>query len=242
MVSTPADLLRNMAGSDYTHVDRAVALLWLYNRQDASPVRGAKDLARTIESAGYARQNVSRLGRYLGEDPRVVRREDGFRINAEAEPSLDQEFVGLVGPTRPATSSSVLPAGLFLNTRGYLENVVEQANAAYDNALFDCCAVMLRRIAETLIIEVYENEGRDSEIQDQDGNFLFFSKLLKHVQDDNQLNLSRNTIAGLKDFKRLGDLSAHNRRYNAREDDIDRIRDGLRTAAEELLYLADIKR
>lgn len=237
----PEELLTNMTGGDWKHVDRAIALLWWYAHTGTGAVRDPKDLAATIEKAGYAQQNAARLGKYLASDPRVVKREDGFRINVEKRQSLEAEFAGLAGPIRSPATDSVLPSGMFLNTRGYLENVVEQVNAAYDNALFDCCAVMLRRVAETLIIEVYEHEEREHEIKNDNGNYYFFSRLLNHVENDSKLNLSRNTISGLKDFKRLGDLSAHNRRYNARQDDIDRVRDGLREAAEELLYKAGIK-
>jgi hypothetical protein len=46
-------------------------------------------------------------------------------------------------------------------------------------------------------------------------------------------------MKGLRDLKQIGDLSAHNRRFNARQNDIDRVRDGLRVAAEELLPWRD---
>jgi len=64
------------------------------------------------------------------------------------------------------------------------------------------------------------------------------SGMLAKVESGGAISLSRNGIQGLKDFKRLGDLSAHNRRFNARKDDIDRVRDGLRVASEELLKVA----
>ena len=51
------------------------------------------------------------------------------------------------------------------------------------------------------------------------GNFMMFSGLLAHLEADTKINLSRNAKAGLKAFKRLGDLSAHNRRFNAELDD-----------------------
>jgi hypothetical protein len=43
--------------------------------------------------------------------------------------------------------------------------VVEQINKSYDIELWDCCAVMCRRLLETLIIEVYEKLGRANEIK-----------------------------------------------------------------------------
>ena len=39
---------------------------------------------------------------------------------------------------------------------------------------------------------------------------------------------------------KLGDLSAHNRRFCAREDDIQRIRDSIRVAAEDLLHIVGL--
>jgi hypothetical protein len=99
---------------------------------------------------------------------------------------------------------------------------------------------MCRRLAETLIIEAYEAKGREAELKGPDGNFLMFAGMLEVVENDKNLGIGRISLKGLKDFKRLGDLSAHNRRYNARRDDLDRVRDGLRVAAEELLNIAGL--
>jgi hypothetical protein len=100
---------------------------------------------------------------------------------------------------------------------------------------------MCRRLAETLLIEVYEAKGRAAEIKGSDGHFLMFAPLLAFFERDNSIHASRNAIKGLRDFKQLGDLSAHNRRFNAHMNDIDRIRDGLRIAAGELLEMAGLK-
>jgi hypothetical protein len=129
---------------------------------------------------------------------------------------------------------------LVVGTRQYIERVVLQLNASYDAGLFDCCAVMCRRLLETLIIEVYEAVGRAEELKAGDSHFMMFAGLLTKLENDKNLNLGRNSMQGLRDFKTLGDLSAHNRRFNARLDDIDRVRAGLRVATEELLNLADL--
>ncbi len=99
---------------------------------------------------------------------------------------------------------------------------------------------MCRRLLETLIIEVYEAKERAIEIKGSDGHFLMFAGLLAFLERDSKVNLSRNTIKGLRDVKALGDLAAHNRRFVASRDDIDRIRDGLRIASGELLALAGL--
>jgi hypothetical protein len=119
--------------------------------------------------------------------------------------------------------------------------VVYQLNASGTFGLYDCCAVTCRRLFETLIIEVYEAAGRAVELKGADGNFKMFSGLLAQIETDPAFHLGRNAKRGLVAFKTLGDLSAHNRRFNAGQDDIDRVRDDLRVAAEELLHLAKFK-
>lgn len=136
--------------------------------------------------------------------------------------------------------NGILDPDLFSKTRGYIVKVVAQINLSYDYGLYDCCAVMCRRLLETLIIEVYEYKEIQIEIKDSDNNYLMFSGLLTKIENQTYFHIARNALKGLKDFKTLGDLSAHNRRFNARKTDITPILEGLRIAAEELLHLANL--
>jgi hypothetical protein len=240
-MDTPKEFLKKLTGSQFNHVDRAVAVLWLYELSGSEEARAVTELASEIEAAGYARQNATRLATQLNRDRRVVKKGRRYKVNIESMEALEREFGPFLGPRLPAPTDSVLPFELFFDTRTYLEKVVRQANAAYDAALYDCCAVMLRRTMETLIIEVYEQDGREAELKGSDGNYLFLSGLVNYVKADKAITLSRNTLKALDDAKRLGDLSAHNRRYNAVKDDIDRVRDGIRTAAQELLVAAGMR-
>jgi hypothetical protein len=170
----------------------------------------------------------------------VARRAEGWQL---LEPGFGVlKDAGLDLEARPVAkpSDSLLPRELFLNTRPYIERVVFQINGSYDHGLYDCCAVMCRRLGETLIIELYESQGRAKEIKGADENFLMLSGLLGVLNRDNTIHLGRNAKRGLNGLKDLGDKSAHNRRFNAREPDIDSIKSDLRTAAEELLHLAKL--
>jgi hypothetical protein len=100
---------------------------------------------------------------------------------------------------------------------------------------------MCRRLLETLIIETYESLGRSLEIKGSDGQFMMLNGLITFLEREKSFNLGRSAMKGLKDFKQLGDLSAHNRRFNALRNDIDRVRDGLRIASEELLHLSGLR-
>jgi hypothetical protein len=144
-------------------------------------------------------------------------------------------------PMRPE-SEGVLPADLTVNTRGYLDIVTKQINGTYERGWYDACAVMMRRLLETLIIEAFETHGIAAAIKhQQSGDFLPLADLVGATLQESSWNLGRNSKKALPKLKKLGDLSAHSRRYNARRDDVDRIREDFRLVCEELLYVAGLK-
>jgi hypothetical protein len=236
------DFFRRIDGDKLTTVERALALLWWVGREDPAAGLRAREVCEILERNGHPKQNASRLQTNLEKSRATAKAgTDCWRLHPRSRKDLGKTFSGVATARAvPVASDSVLPRELFDSTRGYLERVVHQLNASYDNGLFDCCTVMCRRALETLLIEVYEAAGRANEVKDADGHFFMFSGLLSHFEKDSSYHPGRNALKGLRDFKALGDLSAHNRRFNARKDDIDRVRDGLRVAAEELLNLAGL--
>lgn len=242
MPASPTEFLHRVTESGATNIEAAIALLWWHGKDDHNAERTPRQLASEMEAAGFSKQNVSRLRSQLENDRRIAKGGSGsFRIRIRSRAVLNEKFFALVGERPVPKSSAVLPRGMFSGTRGYIERVVDQINASFEYSLFDCCAVMCRRLLETLIIEAYESVGEEDSLKDADGNFLALSGMLAVVDAGKQISLSRNGLKGLRDFKKLGDLSAHNRRFNARIDDIERIRDGMRVACEELLHLARLK-
>lgn len=226
---------------DLTILDRAIYLLWFLGRIDKADLGTVTQLADVMARHGYPRPNVTRLRTQLKADRRTFCSGAYWLLTPRARRELDTELEAKLKLARKIPhTNSVLPRELFAGTRSYLEKVVFQINASYDLELYDCCAVMCRRLLETLIIEVYEDCGRDSEIKTQNGNFFLLAELFAHIEKDNKFNISRNAKSGLRDFKRLGDLSAHNRRHNAVRNDIDRVRDGIRIAAGELAVMAGL--
>jgi len=221
-------------------LERAVGLIWLASRVDHAAGLTPREICDLDHEAGHPAVNVPRLSEQLGRDRRVSQSKGRWRVRPQARKDLDDQYSFAVEPLPPPPSDSVLSRALFDGTRGYLEKVVDQINKSYDAQLWDCCAVMGRRLLETLIIEVYEHDRRSDEIKGPDGNFKMFNGLIDHILSDRNYNLSRNTVEGLKEQKRLGDLSAHNRRYNAQPNDIKKNSGDLRVAAEELLHLSGL--
>jgi hypothetical protein len=228
----------------FTGADRARAILWWVGRSDSGIGMTTAEICAIIERSGHPKQNASRLNSQLASDKRRIHRVPGskaWRLNPRGRAELDGNYELVAeGPRIPKASDAVLTRTLFNNTRGYIENVVRQINASYDAGLYDCCAVMCRRLLETLIIEVYEHVGRAVDIKGNDGHFFMFADLLRTISKDAAFNISRNAQRGLEDFKKLGDLSAHNRRFNAHKSDIEQIQSGLRISSEELLHLAGL--
>lgn len=237
----PLPFLRTLADLDLTHQERAVALLWLYNREDPQKQLTVREILLDFEAAGYTRPHPTRLDRALRNDRRVISARGRFRVNVRAMADLTATYGPHTEPAPPPPTDSVVAAALFGPARRtYIHKIVYQVNASYDATLYDCTAVMIRRLVETLIIELYEAKQREAELKDGDGNYKMLAGLLGVVDADATLNLSRNTKQGLRSLKRLGDLSAHSRTYTARKTDIDPIKADLRVVAEELLHLAGL--
>ena len=141
-----------------------------------------------------------------------------------------------------ARTQQVVPLFLVIETRGYLERIANQVNGCYEQGWYDACAVMIRRLVETLLIEAFERHGIVSAIKDKKGNFLPLEEIIaRAVSETGKWNLSRDVKRALPKIKQLGDRSAHSRRFNARRLDIDKIIDDLRLTVEELLYIAGLR-
>jgi hypothetical protein len=140
-----------------------------------------------------------------------------------------------------AESQQVIALSVVRGTRGYIEKVTNQINGTYEHGLFDACAVMIRRLVETLIIEAFERNGIATRIQSPNGDFLPLKDLVSLTLGEQSWNLTRNTKNGLPKLKSVGDLSAHSRRYVAHRRDIQRIMGDLRVVVQELVYLARLK-
>lgn len=88
-------------------------------------------------------------------------------IHAELSNELKPPEEGLHAKTQPVINMS-----LVRGTRGYIERIANQVNGAYENGWYDAAAVMLRRLIETLIIEVFEKHAISDRIKNGAGDFF----------------------------------------------------------------------
>lgn len=161
-----------------------------------------------------------------------------------AAKALDVEIRKELGPPDEgllAGTQTVIPRSVVRGTRGYIEKVANQTNGCYENGWYDACAVMARRLIETLIIEVYEKHGLANKIQNTSGDFLYLGDLIARCLSEPTWNLSRNCKQALPKLKDVGDKSAHSRRFVAQRGDIDPLLSDIRLVVQEFLFLSGLK-
>jgi hypothetical protein len=157
-------------------------------------------------------------------------------IQADVANELGSPEEGL----RSATQS-VIPLSVVRGTRGYIERVSNQVNGAYENGWYDACAVMIRRVLETLIIEAFEHHNLAAKIKNPAGDFFYLKDLIDKCLQETTWNLSRNCRQAMPKLKEIGDKSAHSRRYNAHRGDIAPLLADIRLVVQEFIYLAGLK-
>ena len=143
--------------------------------------------------------------------------------------------------TAPSYNEDVIYMSLVRNTRGYIEKIAHQANGCYASGWYDACAVMIPRLVETLIIEVYETHHIEAKIKDAQGNYFFLRDLVVALLAEPSWTLGRNVRSVLPKLKDLGDKAAHNRRWNTPRQDLEKLIPHLRDSTQELIALAKLK-
>jgi len=124
--------------------------------------------------------------------------------------------------------------------RGYLQRLGNEINSSYRAECYTSCMVMIRRLMEVCIIEVYEGNGLQAKIKGADDNYLMLENLVDKLINEKTIRLSRPSKASLPHLRTFGNLSAHGKHFHARKDDLDKIATDFRALVEEMLRLAKL--
>jgi len=139
---------------------------------------------------------------------------------------------------RAGPSGPLFPMELVEGTRDYIVKIAKQANGCYQRGWYDACAVMLRRLIETLIIECFEQHGIAAKITDSKGNYFFLGGLITAFLAEGAWHIPRNMRNNLPKLKTIGDASAHSRYFVAKEGDVEKIAEPIRFTIQSLVYIA----
>lgn len=233
----------DLAEMDLTATERAVAIIWFYKQSQEFEERSASDLASDMQDEGFPKPHVTRLRDGLSRSKYVVKgRVNGtYQLDARRAKEMDANYSEILGMRRVKVSGAILPTEIVEGTRLYLERMTYQINGAYEAGFYDASAVICRRLMESLIIEVYISQKRQSEIQ-KNGVFFFLDSLIKYITSDKTVTLSRNTPKTMLDIKQTGDNAAHDRVYITRKEDLDDLKSKYRRMISDLLSVSGIRK
>lgn len=136
----------------------------------------------------------------------------------------------------PSPDNSFVPDDLIGEHHPILQRLLWEINRTYGIGCYNSCAVILRRLTETLIVLAYTKLGIQARIQNA-GNFVDFSALIGAAANEPQLGLTRNTKRILPELKFLGDLGAHNRNALVRKGDLEKVYQSARSSIEEFYQI-----
>lgn len=137
---------------------------------------------------------------------------------------------------------TILPNTLFEGLLPNFQSLCKQINASYEGNLYDCTAVLMRRLLECLLVLSYQKAGIESEIMDKNCNYhISLDGIIKNAAQNSVLALSANTKKDMSLFKDLGNYSAHKIWYNCTQQDIKPHILKYRVVIEELLYKSGTK-
>lgn len=234
---------RKLSQLESQKVKLAIALLWYYRRNQTYEERTASELANDLHDLGFGRPNVTVLHKELTKNMMTVKgkRPKTFQLHTKYLDELDKRFEPLTSIKTVTISPSIIPFEFVQGTRAYLEQMVKQINGAYDYMWHDCCAVLIRRLMESLIIEVFICKNITSDIKDQNSFFLPLDQLIAKIRNHAKINLGRNIPGIMEKIKKLGDTAAHDRTYITQPQDINDLKIDIRKVINELLILANIQ-
>jgi len=171
-----------------------------------------------------------------GKTQQFLKKKNGFVLYSAVRESIDIE---VDKPIELKPTNSLFPLSIFNNTRSYLSDFSNEASICYDLSLYTSCLFMLRKITETLIIELYESKGIENKIKNNKGDYLQLSDLIASVTNEPTWKLTKIVKDNLPKIKLLADSSVHSKRFSAKRPDIDGIKTYVRIVFEELISHID---
>jgi hypothetical protein len=240
-MTSRSDFSRNLAKLKLSHADRAIAFLYYYRETQEYDERSVPNLAEDLHDEGFPKPNTTRLRVDLSKSRFTTRGSQSglYQLDVRRIEELEALYGQLLKRRKVSVSKHLIPHEWITGTRRYLEQIVYQINAAYEYGMYDAGAVLMRRLMESLIIEIYVYEKRRHDIQ-VNGMFFMLDGLISHITTDRGISLSRNTPKTMREIKELGDTAAHDRTYITTQVDINDLKARYRRLIQELLLKTGI--
>ena len=237
---TDAELQHALCQSHLSACQKATVILWADSQQGAEGL-STYGITKRMTALRIGNPNRAQLEKDLRKSADVIKTADRFQIKANRTEQIRKLIKDVEHKPIVDLSAAYIPEEIWRGTRNYIEKVALQLCGCWEQCFYDAASVMLRRLAETLIIEAYEHLEREGEIKGPDGNYFTLGRLVDKACGGAGLNLGREAKAALAEIKEQGDRSAHNRRINTIRPELERLRSKVRVTVEELLNIASLK-
>lgn len=225
-----------------SEVDKVCHLAFFYLKTNKQEQFTVSDAVVWLRASGSAEPNKTRLGERLRNSENTQRSGAGFRLTLKYAGELDGKYPQVAEKSQEVVDhGTILPEADYEKTRGYIERLAKQINAAYEHNIFDGCAVLMRRLVEILLILSYQHLGIDAAIKDSQGNYLLLDGIITDAKNNTTLNLSRNGKGSAETFRKLGNFSAHKIEYTCKREYIKDEIVNFRALVGELLHKAGIR-
>jgi hypothetical protein len=228
-----------------SEVDRVSYLAFYYLETENKREFTISEVIKWFSLFHFATPNTSRLSNKLKKSSYFIRgsKPSSFSLHVKSITTFRQSFPWLHEESEEIVfTGEILPSSVTIGTRGYIEQLGKQINAAYENNIFDGCSVLMRRLVEILLIHSYDYTSQENLIRESNDKFKDLQFIIADAKSNKKLRLSKGTKDCLDEFRILGNFSAHKIEYNCKRGDIKRISLDYRAAIEELLYKSGLKK
>ncbi|WP_411819541.1 hypothetical protein ABFZ85_12150 [Hyphococcus formosus] len=230
-------------GKKYTKESTlAAALVWrLAEGRSGVDVDLNQVVSVLVDSGFKSSVNKSRLKKTLANELGINKgsKKDTFRCSLKHIDDLDARFSVDEEHSIPKISFSFLDEGTFPESRAYLVRMGEQINGTYEYEFYDGCAVLMRRLMESLLIEVFEHTGQGQLIKDAAGEYKMLKGIISAI-GGSSIKFARGIDKTIANVKKVGDNAAHGRTHITKKNDINDLKIEYRKLISELKSKSNI--
>lgn len=132
---------------------------------------------------------------------------------------------------------------IFSQQPDYVTRLIPQINGCWERGYLEACAMVIRRLTETLICELYAKRGWEDELKDPSTHeFVGLKSMVNKICGDPRIGLAKRVQEGLKKIKELGDIAAHDFKVRIRKGDLEGARSSVRFTCERLIYEVGVRK
>ena len=227
----------NIPKEDKTNTKKVIIYLAYFLHSNKKEIFTAKDLKEYLEKIHLNHPNIPLV---LSRESNVknksfIRYKKGqYKLHRNKIDELDELFGNInydINITKDFFDMELLENA---SAPYYIKNIAKEMCLCYDSGCYTACLVMMRKLLEALIIDVFKNINKTNEIK-KDDIFLYLSDLIKKYMFEDVIDKSRNIKEEIKPIKKYGDISAHKYNFKANKLIVENIKNNLNIVVQELL-------